>query len=589
MGKMQLLLPFVLTILVLGSRHQTMSVPVEADQCEVAVREIMREDRAAIVDESPTRLHATWISQECEARAGPEYIIRKYTFFENGTFQLMRHHYAEESCSIATHTVTARGVIRILGNSLLTPGASETRYQLDTVHISPLNRQVAHKLGHRVNVSCGPQARWRPYTPQLVFERAGSQPGSWQGPRYNSLELGPGSAMSMSLKGAGSPRIKSVNCLAPLGIDFDELRLVRVQRRSTGFRSAALGLPSELPKFELFLGALPSDPASKRSHRTTSLQPTALLRTDTIHNCPICGAIVRGTENSPPLLHEVVALPALIGGSWISPACESQPGGLWLRRQLRIYAADKLWSGRWDYFTEPRCVSFLYGVAAAGSYVQRSQRRIRRHDTDIPIAPIRSKRDEAEYYRQLLQSAAQPAEMADSFAAMLRGNQRNGGVNGGDSSTRRPMPATVAPSGTTELDLHIAESLLLVGDTSLARRCGAPDDVVAPVRLMNWSPSCVPHSLEAPSTLGLRARIGVDWYGQYTLQLGSREQSLWNAPLLHCGPTSLRNPLLRAHLRRSVGLRYGLFFSSGSAISCDSTLLRIGALLVVLFTRRITT
>ena len=54
----------------------------------------------------------------------------------------MRHHYAEESCSIATHTVTARGVIRILGNSLVTPGATETRYQLDTVHVSPLNRQV---------------------------------------------------------------------------------------------------------------------------------------------------------------------------------------------------------------------------------------------------------------------------------------------------------------------------------------------------------------------------------------------------------------------------------------------------------------
>lgn len=75
-------------------------------------------------------------------RAGPEYIIRKYTFYENGTFLLLRHHYAEDSCSVATHTVTARGSIRLLSQSIITPGATEARFHLDTVHIVPLNRQV---------------------------------------------------------------------------------------------------------------------------------------------------------------------------------------------------------------------------------------------------------------------------------------------------------------------------------------------------------------------------------------------------------------------------------------------------------------
>lgn len=78
----------------------------------------------------------------CEVRAGPEYIIRKYTFYKNGTFLLIRHHYAEESCSVATHTVTARGVIRLLSSSGLAPGATEAKYQLDHVHIIPLTRQV---------------------------------------------------------------------------------------------------------------------------------------------------------------------------------------------------------------------------------------------------------------------------------------------------------------------------------------------------------------------------------------------------------------------------------------------------------------
>lgn len=75
-------------------------------------------------------------------RAGPEYIIRKYLFFENGTFLLLRYHYADESCSVATHTVTARGVIRLLSTSGFALGATDAKYQLDYVHILPLTRQV---------------------------------------------------------------------------------------------------------------------------------------------------------------------------------------------------------------------------------------------------------------------------------------------------------------------------------------------------------------------------------------------------------------------------------------------------------------
>ncbi|XP_023246752.1 uncharacterized protein LOC106644183 [Copidosoma floridanum] len=626
------LLIVVLLLLTLVNEISALWDANEEDQCDVAIREIVNEDRATIVDETAFRLHATWISQECEIRTGPEYVIRKYTFFENGTFLLMRHYYAEESCSIATHTVTARGVIKILGNSLVTPGATEARYQLDTVHVSPLNRQVAHKLGHRVNVSCGPQPRWRPYSAQLVYERAPER-SSWstagQGPRYNSflahqqqqqqhahhhLHHQHGHHQDQGLPiGSGLLRSKSVDCLEPLNIDFNELRLIRVQRRPTGFRSASLG-KSEKPRIELFLGSLPPDHVSKRSHRPTSLQPTALLRTDTIHNCPICGAIFRGTENSPPLLHEVVALPALLGGSWISPICESHPGGVWLRRQLRIFAGDKLWTGRWDYFSDSRCSSYLYGITAAGSYVQRA-RRHRRHDASVidetgliddklltrerrqalettpsqsdsrsgrpekldaitgtvPLSVTggsselsrdnRRKRslDEVDYYRHLLQSV-QPS-MAESLAAVLRGNQRR------EETTRKPLPSP-APTGTTELDLHVAESLLIAGDVALAKRCGANLPEGPPpknLRMSNWPSSCVPHSLESPSTLGLRARISVDWYGQYSLLLGSRDKHLWDAPLMQCGPTSMRNPQLRLHLRRSVGLRFGILFGNSSA------------------------
>lgn len=34
------------------------------DQCEIALKEMSQEDRAIAVDDTSTRLHATWMSQE---------------------------------------------------------------------------------------------------------------------------------------------------------------------------------------------------------------------------------------------------------------------------------------------------------------------------------------------------------------------------------------------------------------------------------------------------------------------------------------------------------------------------------------------
>lgn len=78
----------------------------------------------------------------CEIRAGPKYIIRKYSFFKNNSFLLLQYYYDEESCSIATYTVVARGSVQILSPSVVIPGATETNVQLDSVHLIPLNRQV---------------------------------------------------------------------------------------------------------------------------------------------------------------------------------------------------------------------------------------------------------------------------------------------------------------------------------------------------------------------------------------------------------------------------------------------------------------
>lgn len=307
----------------------------------------------------------------------------------------------------------------------------------------------------------------------------------------------------------------------------------------------------------------------------------------------------------------------MLGGSWISPSCESFPGGVWLRRQLRIYAGDKLWTGRWDYFSDPRCSIYVYGITAAGSYVQRSRRHRRHNSNDVDLrekllasfpsrikrraispkivkkpVPItkaaktktketkRSKRslDEIDYYQQLLQSAR--PSMAESFAAMLRGNQRKE-----ETSTQKLPMLIPTPSGTSELDLHVAESLLIAGDVALAKRCGAilTEEQVNQKnpRLTSWPSNCVPHTLEAPSTVSLRVRINVDWYGHYNLLLGHVDKHLWQSPLMQCGTTSLRNPQLRSHLRRSVGLRFGILFNKASSLKGANEMIIIGQVLLV--------
>ncbi|XP_008551060.3 uncharacterized protein LOC103573665, partial [Microplitis demolitor] len=694
------------------------------EQCEAAIKEVVNEDRATIVDDSPNRLHATWLSQECEVRAGPEYIIRKYTFYKNGTFLLIRHHYAEESCSVATHTVTARGVIRLLSSSGLAPGATEAKYQLDHVHIIPLTRQVAHKFGHRVNVSCTPQPRWRAYGVHIIYESQSSQRSlnlNWEKPTYYLFKR------SQQRKHHWSGG--NLNCLESLGIDFNELKLIRVEKKPATSTAFGLGLNGH-PRVELLLASLPPNIYSKQFHRASSLQPNTLIRSDTTRGCLVCGAISRATESSPPLLHQVAALPALLGGSWISSSCESCEGGVWIKRQLQFYSGDVLWTGRWDYYSDPKCYNFLYAVTAAGSYIQRTGRQKRHEisssnydnddtseislfssslkddvssssetiinngndeffDDNVNDYVIRSKRnskiknystddkwdfdwitsdsaklldifgssslrmplpknlfnkntpssknnfniinkqnnnnDKIEIsqtitvttksllsnttttpsdtiissttndnlwdriendddddinkavidnsYRHLFKNY-QPS-MAQSFTLMLRGNQQHDEKLSEESkiSTKKPSPVvSQIPAGTTELDLHVAESLLIAGDLSIAHRCGATIDdndhggfIIRPLNI--WPRNCVKHALEAPSTLGLRARIGVNWSGQYTLLLGPRDDSLWEAPLRQCGSTPAYNNQLRSHLRLSLGYRYGLFISSSSSSS----------------------
>lgn len=322
--------------------------------------------------------------------------------------------------------------------------------------------------------------------------------------------------------------------------------------------------------------------------------------------CPICSGVSRSTEFSPPLLHQTAALPALIGGYWYSERCESSEGGIWFRRQFQIHSGDRLWIGRWDYYDDPQCWTFLYAITAAGSYVQRAGRQRRREKVDREILlghslnvstrflPKRSvtdspttrtlrnnlyvaNRPRSEKWSVTMDNKIQRRERSltdgevhrllrdeqsiveSRFAAMLRGRQTYD-----EATTRKPFPIWSTLSGTTELDLHIAESILIPDDVAVSTRCSA-DRRLGMSPLSTRPRNCVPRTIEAPSTLGLRAKLGVNWNGRYILLLGLRDDNLWEAPLRQCAQIPPHNSVLRAHLRRSVGLRFGLLSSASSS------------------------
>lgn len=211
---------------------------------------------------------------------------------------------------------------------------------------------------------------------------------------------------------------------------------------------------------------------------------------------------------------------------------------------------------------------FSYSITAAGSYVQRAGRYKRDKDStklfqlswnpSMDKPKDRSRRSMDGAYRHLFRNAR--PSMVESFATMLRGNKKHEEIAAGAQTY-----SSGTPSGTTELDLHVAESVLVPGDMSIVDRC-AGKEAGKPLTL--WPSNCVPLAIEAPSTLRLRAKIGVSWSGQYILRLSPRDDDIWDMPLRQCGSIDSRNPRLRIYLRKSLGLKYGL---ASSAISIDRT------------------
>lgn len=191
-------------------------------------------------------------------------------------------------------------------------------------------------------------------------------------------------------------------------------------------------------------------------------------------SCPICGNVMRATEYSPPLFHQAPSLPAVIDGLWLSIRCESVDGGFWTRRAFRIYSGESArWPARWTARWTARWI----------------------------------------YY-------ADPACSMQLCTVTAIGTYRETSIDSnafGYWNIRFNRNATKKPN--SNLYLRILRMKRAARPISIFHLKG-----------------CLPRAVysETPAILTLKARINVDWNGDYALLLTSWKDDVWEAPLRRC-------------------------------------------------------
>ena len=179
----------------------------------------------------------------CETRPGPQYMVRKYVFYNNSHFDAHQYFYHDNYCTKARYAVEARGTFRRIQGSWTLPGATEVDYDLSHVSVIPYDPKMAIKLMLRVNRTCPSkmgknQHLWRPYE------------------RYEVMKY-------IADKQDGKERvILDRDCTNAIKFNLHELQLMRMEVRSHH--------GSE--KRELFLGGVHTDRSLQMEYRPTSYQ-----------------------------------------------------------------------------------------------------------------------------------------------------------------------------------------------------------------------------------------------------------------------------------------------------------------------------
>lgn len=296
-----------------------------------------------ITAETPPQLTGLWTSSECEIRSGPEFLIRKYRFYERGLFELNQFFFFDSHCHRPTFGLEVRGQFKLYQASWVIPGATEVDYQPRYVTLVPYTTETAAALEQQLNATaCRLHSTWQPFERHVIFHYVEEEDGRQVGDEVRRPE---------------EDGVR--DCLSSLDLSFHELQLVRVEKEHIG--------PDDLHR-TLLLGDVHPDKTQRMTYRPTGYQ-APLTAAESV-GCRICRLVGKSSDVYPPQLpiRPRPSAATLLPGSWISLRCETRSYGVFLTRSVRFHDDGLLWERRELHFADALCQKPRFELTVRGTY-----------------------------------------------------------------------------------------------------------------------------------------------------------------------------------------------------------------------------
>ncbi|CAL8402813.1 unnamed protein product [Arctogadus glacialis] len=327
-------------VLVVGTGSKAWEIPAapfstssnfsESVQWEPSCHHRSLQGGMSITADMPPRLEGTWVSTRCEARPGPEFLTRSYTFHASRQFTALQHYYSDGGCERPTYSLSVRGKLRLRQASWITRGATEAEHHLSRVAVAVHNPTAVGKLVDRLAPACEGPAALGQMAAGRVYELYNTRAGR--------------------------------TCLAALGFSMTEMALVRVETQlhhsSHGGRKIQ----------ELFLGDIHTEWTQRTHHRPSGYQQPLQNAMHHVHPCPVCALVYRSTEQRPPVLPRTPAAALALEGRWVSQRCEARPSVLFLTRDFTFHPDRHAWEGVYRHYSDPGCSRATFTLRASGHY-----------------------------------------------------------------------------------------------------------------------------------------------------------------------------------------------------------------------------
>jgi len=370
------------------------------NECDASLQRLRDRERHTHAPYPPD-FKGSWVSQQCETRPGPEFLLRHYHFDRDGSFKLLQHFYGDEWCTTPVYTLTARGQLHLREPSWIVPGGADADYTLHHVGMIAYSDEVLDQVVQRVNRSCPGhiQRPWRIRKEYVVYNygaEESSGPVMAHQERVKKLRKrhsnGNGSKnrsempqKRVSHNGSHFQRedvqdtpnetLEEVDCLQAFHAVYHELQLIRSARKWRNDPRRADGSGSK--RTFLFLGDVHTQLEQRASYRPTSYQPGLIRHHEIDEDCHVCRLVAKSTEKSPPHLHARPRLPVYPVGDWVSSSCETRPIGTFLLRRMKFsdhshgfdgFYSHPTFQALFYYYTDPECSSGTLTVLASGYY-----------------------------------------------------------------------------------------------------------------------------------------------------------------------------------------------------------------------------